>query len=67
MLGEGEMSYRGELISAAEGLEIAGLKPIDLAAKGLALLNGTKPRLRWRWKVIPRRRLVCGEFSDRAP
>jgi histidine ammonia-lyase len=43
MLGEGEMSYRGELISAAEGLEIAGLKPIDLAAKeGLALLNGTQ-------------------------
>ncbi|MGI2200344.1 histidine ammonia-lyase [Shewanella baltica] len=43
MLGEGEMSYRGELISAAEGLAIAGLKPIDLAAKeGLALLNGTQ-------------------------
>ena len=43
MLGEGEMSYQGELISAAEGLAIAGLKPIDLAAKeGLALLNGTQ-------------------------
>ncbi|MGI1987072.1 histidine ammonia-lyase [Shewanella glacialipiscicola] len=43
MLGEGEMSYQGELISVAEGLEIAGLKPIDLAAKeGLALLNGTQ-------------------------
>jgi histidine ammonia-lyase len=43
MLGEGEMSYEGQLISAAEGLEIAGLKPIELAAKeGLALLNGTQ-------------------------
>jgi histidine ammonia-lyase len=37
------MSYQGQIISAAEGLEIAGLKPIDLAAKeGLALLNGTQ-------------------------
>ena len=43
MLGEGEMSYQGQIISAAEGLEIAGLKPIELAAKeGLALLNGTQ-------------------------
>ncbi len=43
LLGEGEMSYQGQLISAAEGLAIAGLKPIDLAAKeGLALLNGTQ-------------------------
>lgn len=43
LLGEGEMSYQGQIISAAEGLEIAGLKPIDLAAKeGLALLNGTQ-------------------------
>ncbi|RPA35939.1 histidine ammonia-lyase [Shewanella frigidimarina] len=43
LLGEGEMSYQGLIISAAEGLEIAGLKPIELAAKeGLALLNGTQ-------------------------
>ncbi|MGL4449296.1 MAG: histidine ammonia-lyase, partial [Shewanella sp.] len=43
LLGEGEMSYQGQIISAAEGLDIAGLKPIDLAAKeGLALLNGTQ-------------------------
>ena len=43
LLGEGEMSYQGQIISAVEGLEIAGLKPIDLAAKeGLALLNGTQ-------------------------
>lgn len=43
LLGEGEMSYQGQIISAAEGLEIAGLQPIELAAKeGLALLNGTQ-------------------------
>ncbi|GGP54397.1 histidine ammonia-lyase [Shewanella algicola] len=43
LLGEGEMSYKGQIISASEGLEIAGLVPIELAAKeGLALLNGTQ-------------------------
>ena len=43
LLGEGEMSFQGELISAKEGLEIAGLAPLELAAKeGLALLNGTQ-------------------------
>ncbi|GLS85012.1 histidine ammonia-lyase [Paraferrimonas haliotis] len=43
MLGEGEVSYQGEIISAEEGLAIAGLEPIELAAKeGLALLNGTQ-------------------------
>ncbi|MGI2175580.1 histidine ammonia-lyase [Shewanella ulleungensis] len=43
LLGEGEMSYQGQIISATEGLDIAGLAPIELAAKeGLALLNGTQ-------------------------
>ncbi|GGP47729.1 histidine ammonia-lyase [Shewanella saliphila] len=43
LLGEGEMTYKGQIISASEGLEIAGLAPIELAAKeGLALLNGTQ-------------------------
>ena len=43
LLGEGEMSYQDEVISAADGLKVAGLKPIALAAKeGLALLNGTQ-------------------------
>ncbi|EDQ01335.1 histidine ammonia-lyase [Shewanella benthica] len=43
ILGEGEMSHKGEIITAKEGLKIAGLKPIELAAKeGLALLNGTQ-------------------------
>jgi histidine ammonia-lyase len=43
LLGIGEVSHKGKVISAVEGLKIAGLKPIDLAAKeGLALLNGTQ-------------------------
>ena len=43
LLGEGEMSYQDEIITAAEGLKIAGLEPVTLAAKeGLALLNGTQ-------------------------
>jgi histidine ammonia-lyase len=43
LLGEGEMSYQDNVISAEEGLKIAGLEPLTLAAKeGLALLNGTQ-------------------------
>jgi histidine ammonia-lyase len=43
LLGIGEVSHKGKVLSATEGLKIAGLKPIDLAAKeGLALLNGTQ-------------------------
>lgn len=43
LLGEGEMSHNDEIIPAIEGLKIAGLEPIRLAAKeGLALLNGTQ-------------------------
>lgn len=43
LLGEGEMSYQDQLIPAAQGLKIAGLEPLTLAAKeGLALLNGTQ-------------------------
>jgi histidine ammonia-lyase len=43
LLGEGEMSHNDQVVSAEEGLKIAGLKPINLAAKeGLALLNGTQ-------------------------
>jgi histidine ammonia-lyase len=41
LLGEGEMRYKGKIISAQEGLKIAKVKPFELAAKeGLALLNG---------------------------
>lgn len=43
LLGEGEMSHNDQIIPAVEGLKIAGLEPITLAAKeGLALLNGTQ-------------------------
>lgn len=41
LLGEGEVRYQGQIISAKEGLKIAGLIPLELEAKeGLALLNG---------------------------
>jgi histidine ammonia-lyase len=43
LLGIGDVSHKGRTLSAVEGLTVAGLKPIDLAAKeGLALLNGTQ-------------------------
>lgn len=43
MIGEGEFSHHGKIYDAAEGLKIAGLEPVVLAAKeGLALLNGTQ-------------------------
>ena len=43
LLGEGEAFYEGKRISAAEGLKIAKMEPIELAPKeGLALLNGTQ-------------------------
>lgn len=41
LLGEGDVRYKGKIISAKKGLKIAGLVPIELEAKeGLALLNG---------------------------
>jgi len=43
LLGEGRAHYRGEIISAATALQIAGLTATSLAPKeGLALLNGTQ-------------------------
>ncbi|HEV2568191.1 histidine ammonia-lyase [Sphingomonas sp.] len=43
LLGVGEMRHRGRVMPAAEGLALAGLKPLVLEAKeGLALLNGTQ-------------------------
>ena len=43
LLGEGEVIYQGNRISAEKGLMIAGLNKISLAPKeGLALLNGTQ-------------------------
>jgi histidine ammonia-lyase len=41
LLGEGDMRYKGKIITAMEGLTIAGLKPFEFGPKeGLALLNG---------------------------
>ncbi|TCV95087.1 histidine ammonia-lyase [Biostraticola tofi] len=43
LLGEGQVRVDGQLISAVDGLKLAGLVPIELAPKeGLALLNGTQ-------------------------
>ncbi len=42
LIGEGLAEYQGEVMSGAEALRRAGLKPVTLAAKeGLALTNGT--------------------------
>src|SRR5271169_1298425 len=43
LLGLGSVRVRGILMSAADGLSVAGLEPIKLHAKeGLALINGTQ-------------------------
>ncbi|WP_407330325.1 histidine ammonia-lyase [Enterovibrio sp. 27052020O] len=43
LLGEGQARHKGEFISGAVALKIAGLEPITLGPKeGLALLNGTQ-------------------------
>ena len=43
LIGEGEVTCRGERMAALAGLERAGLAPLRLAAKeGLALINGTQ-------------------------
>ena len=43
LIGEGHVRYKGEVLTGAEGLKIAGFEPVTLAPKeGLALLNGTQ-------------------------
>ena len=43
LLGIGQVRVRGKVLPAAEGLALAGLKPLKLRAKeGLALINGTQ-------------------------
>ncbi|WP_406664934.1 histidine ammonia-lyase [Gallaecimonas sp. GXIMD1310] len=43
LIGEGEVLHKGEKLSARDGLKLAGMQPLTLAAKeGLALLNGTQ-------------------------
>ena len=43
LLGEGEVTHKGETLSARKGLALAGLAPMTLGPKeGLALINGTQ-------------------------
>ena len=43
MLGEGEAEYQGTVMPGKRAMELAGLAPVELAAKeGLALINGTQ-------------------------
>lgn len=43
LTGEGQAEYKGQIMSGAEALKAAGLKPVTLKAKeGLALTNGTQ-------------------------
>lgn len=43
LLGEGQVRHQGQVMSAADGLKLAGLEAMELAPKeGLALLNGTQ-------------------------
>jgi len=42
-IGEGRAWYKGELMSGAQAMERAGIKPTDLTAKeGLGLINGSQ-------------------------
>ena len=43
IIGEGQVRFKGEILSTEEGLKQIGIEPLELAAKeGLALLNGTQ-------------------------
>ncbi len=43
MIGEGSAEYKGEMLSGAEAMKLAGIPTVELAAKeGLALINGTQ-------------------------
>lgn len=43
LIGQGEVFFKGERLSASEGLAAAGLSPIKLGPKeGLGLINGTQ-------------------------
>jgi histidine ammonia-lyase len=43
LIGEGEAEFEGRVLTGAEALVAAGLKPVTLGAKeGLALINGTQ-------------------------
>ncbi|HUR29913.1 MAG TPA: histidine ammonia-lyase [Saprospiraceae bacterium] len=48
LIGEGEVVYKREQMSAIKAFQIAALEPLTLEAKeGLALINGTQYSLAW--------------------
>lgn len=59
LLGKGDVVYQGKRMPAAEALHLAGLEPLQLAAKeGLALLNGTQFMSSYLcWSLIAAKRL----------
>lgn len=58
LLGVGNMLHQGQVITADEGLRLAGLQPFSLAPKeGLALLNGLQVST-----ALALRALLCTEF-----
>lgn len=43
LIGEGEAKYKGDVMSGAEAMKCAGIKPVELGPKeGLSLINGTQ-------------------------
>ncbi len=73
LLGVGELRVNGKAVPALEGLQAAGLEPIELRAKeGLALINGTQvsTALALKGLVLARRifeaALVAGGLSTDA-
>ncbi|KXU34087.1 histidine ammonia-lyase [Ventosimonas gracilis] len=73
LLGESKARYQGKWLPAVEALNIAGLKPLTLAAKeGLALLNGTQVstayalRGFWQAEDMYAAAIVCGSLSVEA-
>ncbi len=66
LIGEGEFSYHGQIHDAAEGLKIAGIEPVVLAAKERFGTTQWYPSL---YSLYPRRfvqsrRFICRWHSD---
>ena len=61
LIGEGQASYQGNIISGKEALSILALEPIELAAKeGLALINGTQASTAIAlYNLLNAQRLLC--------
>jgi len=73
LLGEGKARHKGQWLNAVDALKIAGLQPLNLAAKeGLALLNGTQVSTAYALKGLFAAEdlfaaaVVCGSLSVEA-